>query len=100
MIADVDNSLYLLKTRVHIFTLLQQYKFYFTAENALCEDYATEKLLSKYQMKLVPVVMGKVDYDRFVPPHSYINVMDFDSPKVRHCKVLFRISKYYKVCYH
>lgn len=31
---------------------------------------------------MVPIVMGGDDYARYLPSHSYINVLDFASPKM------------------
>jgi len=64
---------------------LTKYKFYLSFENTLCSEYITEKLwwnaLARHS---VPVVLGgksQRDYLKFLPPHSYINVEDFESPK-------------------
>ncbi|ELU10771.1 hypothetical protein CAPTEDRAFT_75574, partial [Capitella teleta] len=57
------------------------YKFYLAFENSLCEDYVTEKIFKVIEPKVVPIVMGAVDYSRFLPVNSYIDVRDFESPK-------------------
>ena len=61
----------------------QKYKFYLSFENSLCKDYVTEKafrpMISKYPM--VPVVMGYANYSQILPPHSFIDVRWFKSPK-------------------
>ena len=57
------------------------YKFYIGFENSLCPDYVTEKLTAGLLYEAVPVVMGGVDYTAFAPPHSFIDVNDFASPK-------------------
>lgn len=57
------------------------YKFYISFENSLCNDYVTEKLSAALLYDTVPVVMGNVDYTSFAPPHSFIDVSDFSSPK-------------------
>lgn len=61
--------------------LNKDYKFYFAFENSLCEDYVTEKLFNNMKQYIVPVVYGGADYNRFAPPHSYINANDFASAK-------------------
>ena len=58
------------------------YKFYIGFENSLCSDYVTEKLTMALLLDAVPIVMGGVDYTRFAPPHSFIDVNDFGSPKL------------------
>ena len=58
------------------------YKFYLSFENSICIDYYTEKVgWILYMGGMVPVVMGGADYSKFLPPHSYIDVMDFPSPR-------------------
>lgn len=55
------------------------YKFYFSFENSLCIDYVTEKLFLYMSYDIVPVVYGGGDYSQYAPPHSYINVNDFET---------------------
>jgi hypothetical protein len=62
-------------------TLRVEYKFYLAFENSWCPDYVTEKLYRTLQFDTVPIVLGGVDYQRFAPPHSYINALDFSTPK-------------------
>ena len=60
------------------------YKYYLSFENANCRDYMTEKLFVNGLMNdVLPIVMGAhpQDYQRSAPPHSYIHVDDFASPK-------------------
>ncbi|XP_065321167.1 alpha-(1,3)-fucosyltransferase C-like [Gordionus sp. m RMFG-2023] len=54
-------------------------KFYLAFENQLCKDYVTEKAFDTLSLNVVPIVYGAVDYSKVLPPHSYINVYDFDS---------------------
>ena len=61
--------------------LLTKYKFYIAAENSLCPDYVTEKFYRALNSGVIPIVYGGADYTQFAPPHSYINVADFRSPK-------------------
>lgn len=58
----------------------REYKFFLSFENSICRDYTTEKLFHPMNFSVVPVVLGGGDYERHLPPHSYINVMDFPSP--------------------
>ncbi|KAK3581490.1 hypothetical protein CHS0354_031824 [Potamilus streckersoni] len=60
------------------------YKFYLSFENSNCRDYITEKFfVSGLMHDAIPIVMGAApeDYSRAAPPHSYIHVDDFASPK-------------------
>ncbi|XP_064086269.1 uncharacterized protein LOC135201354 [Macrobrachium nipponense] len=53
--------------------------FYLSWENSLCEDYSTEKLWRPMQYGMVPVVYGGGDYDKILPPGSYINSRSFQN---------------------
>lgn len=57
------------------------YFFYFAFENTLCQDYVTEKFSNALSHDVIPVVYGGANYGLFAPPHSYIDALDFDSPK-------------------
>ncbi len=61
--------------------MLDNYKFYFAAENSLCPDYVTEKFYRALKNGIIPIVYGGADYTQYAPPHSYIHVADFRSPK-------------------
>ena len=61
--------------------ILDDYKFYISAENSLCPDYVTEKFYRALGSGAVPVVYGGANYSAYAPPHSFINVADFDSSK-------------------
>ena len=84
-------------------------RFYLSFENALCKDYVTEKTFNalrlntvrsfaslchcsffesfykeealKCKMFQVPIVFGGADYRELLPPGSFINALDFPSPK-------------------
>ncbi|KAK4025318.1 hypothetical protein OUZ56_014393 [Daphnia magna] len=61
--------------------LLDSYKFYVAAENAICADYVSEKFYRALASDIVPIVYGGADYSAYAPPMSYIDVADFVSPK-------------------
>ena len=58
------------------------YKFYLSFENSLCEDYITEKAYRILNLNVVPIVLGHGNYSDVLPPHSFIHVGDYESPKV------------------
>lgn len=58
----------------------QNYKFYLSFENSLCNEYVTEKFFMPLQYAVVPITLGKANYSSFAPPHSFINAMEY-SPK-------------------
>ncbi|RXG58179.1 Alpha-(1,3)-fucosyltransferase C [Armadillidium vulgare] len=62
-------------------TFEKEYKFYFSFENSICHDYITEKLFNVLGYYMVPVVFGAGDYSAVSPPHSYINVKNFENAK-------------------
>ncbi|XP_067657669.1 alpha-(1,3)-fucosyltransferase C-like isoform X2 [Haliotis asinina] len=57
------------------------YKFFFAIENCLCKDYVSEKFWEALRRQQVPVVLGGADYQKFAPPHSFINIADFPDMK-------------------
>ena len=61
--------------------LNRTYKFYLSFENSLCTDYVTEKVYRILNLNVVPIVLGYSNYSAFLPPHSFIDVRDFDSPE-------------------
>ncbi|XP_065158875.1 4-galactosyl-N-acetylglucosaminide 3-alpha-L-fucosyltransferase FUT5-like isoform X2 [Atheta coriaria] len=65
---------------------LAAYRFYLAFENSNCDEYITEKLWwNAYAKDAIPIVMGgapsRRNYAQLLPPHSYINVDDFASPR-------------------
>ena len=62
--------------------LARDYKFYLSFENFICKDYITEKFYrNAIDNNLIPIVVGGGQYNNsnIVPPHSYIDVMDFST---------------------
>ena len=74
---DVENH----GSRRFFAELFDAHKFYLAFENSFCRDYVTEKVWSRMKNDIVPIVLGGADYEKHLPPHSYINVKDFPSPK-------------------
>ena len=75
--------------------LASKYKFYLSFENSRCYEYITEKFFAALKAGMIPVVLGglsKHDYEKIAPPHSFIHVDDFRSPKDL-MKTLYKISK-------
>jgi len=60
----------------------RDYKFVMAFENSLCWDYVTEKFFYNINFDIIPVVLDlHGNYERFAPPKSYINALDFSSVK-------------------
>ncbi|EUB54234.1 Glycoprotein 3-alpha-L-fucosyltransferase A [Echinococcus granulosus] len=60
----------------------ENYKFYLAFENSNCKYYITEKVAGNaYRNGMVPIVLGayKEEYESVLPPHSFINMDDFNS---------------------
>jgi hypothetical protein len=58
------------------------YRFTLAFENAVAEDYVTEKLYDPLVAGSVPVYMGAPNVERLAPsPESYIDVRDFPDPR-------------------
>ena len=60
-----------------------EYLFYVAFENSDCTDYVTEKTWrNSLQAGMVPIVWSRnVNYTQLLPPHSFISIGDFSSPK-------------------
>uniref|UniRef100_X1YV05 Fucosyltransferase n=1 Tax=Capitella teleta TaxID=283909 RepID=X1YV05_CAPTE len=59
----------------------KNYKFYFSFENSVCDDYYTEKFTRFLRVDVIQVVLGSVDYHKFLPKGSFLDVRNFASPK-------------------
>ncbi|CEP17388.1 hypothetical protein [Parasitella parasitica] len=62
--------------------LIAEYKFYLSAENSNCEDYATEKLYDTLSLSAVPIVDGPPSYNGYIPTNRSVIYMDaYPDPK-------------------
>ena len=62
--------------------LSKNYFFYLSFENTFCKDYMTEKVFKMYDsVDLIPVVMGGADYNKYLPPRTFVNTADFNSAR-------------------
>ena len=57
----------------------QTYPFYLAYENALCDDYVTERFYLALSANMIPVVSNWANMSRIAPKHSYIDMKDFGS---------------------
>ena len=65
-----------------LFKVLSQYKFMIVFENAICEDYITEKLWRTFKVSTVPIYKGSPSVMDWSPDnHSIILADKFSSPK-------------------
>ena len=57
------------------------YMFYLAFENGFCPGYLTEKIWGSLTGNVLPVVMGGLDYSKYLPPNSFLDVRNFTSPQ-------------------
>ena len=55
------------------------YKFFFAIENSICSGYITEKFFDTLKLDIVPVVLGRVGYESWIPRSGFINAADYAS---------------------
>lgn len=55
------------------------YRFYAAFENSICTEYVTEKFYRALDRNIIPLVYGGLNYTQHAPPHSFIDVADFES---------------------
>ncbi|GFO44866.1 alpha-(1,3)-fucosyltransferase c-like [Plakobranchus ocellatus] len=61
--------------------LSEKYFFYLAFENSLCKDYVTEKFFKIFKgVNTIPVVRGGADHKRLLPPNTYVDAADFETP--------------------
>ncbi|XP_062588450.1 alpha-(1,3)-fucosyltransferase fut-1-like [Saccostrea cucullata] len=61
----------------------RDYKFYFAFENNICKDYTTEKLFNVFlgNLDVIPVINGPKNAVEYIPNGTFINALDFPSPR-------------------
>nr|XP_055209408.1 alpha-(1,3)-fucosyltransferase 11 isoform X2 [Gorilla gorilla gorilla] len=65
-----------------LLAFLSRYKFHLALENAICNDYMTEKLWRPMHLGAVPVYRGSPSVRDWMPNnHSVILIDDFESPQ-------------------
>lgn len=63
---------------------LENYLFYLAFEDYICDQFITEKTFKyAYGKGAVPIIMGSSTGDmfQFLPPYSYLRVLDFLAPE-------------------
>ena len=57
----------------------ENYKFYLSFENSVCEDYVTEKYYNIMQRTIIPVTYNGANMSLYGPPHSSINALEYET---------------------
>nr|XP_054773223.1 alpha-(1,3)-fucosyltransferase 11-like [Lytechinus pictus] len=64
------------------YDFISKYKFHLAFENAICDDYITEKFFRPFHVGSVPIYKGSPSAHDWAPSKkSFINVDQFDSPE-------------------
>lgn len=98
---DIYGRYHLPLPQQELLPTISQYSFYLAFENSQHEDYITEKLWrNALSSGTVPVVLGppRENYERFLPPDSFIHVDDFASARdlARYLQELSRDAERYQ----
>ncbi|XP_056593528.1 alpha-(1,3)-fucosyltransferase 10 [Triplophysa dalaica] len=75
-----------------LYHLLSQYKFLLAFENAVCEDYITEKLWRPLKMGVVPVYYGAPNVGMWLPDDRSAVVVNPDQPPEELARYLKRLD--------
>ncbi|XP_064164082.1 alpha-(1,3)-fucosyltransferase 10 isoform X2 [Anguilla rostrata] len=73
--------------------ILAQYKFILAFENAVCDDYITEKLWRPLKLGVVPVYYGAPNVRAWLPSNRSAVVVDPDEPPERLARYLRRLDE-------
>ena len=57
----------------------ENYKFYLSFENSVCEDYVTEKYYNIMRHNIIPVTYNGANMSLYGPPHSSINALEYET---------------------
>ena len=67
-------------SKEHCYKMLEtNYRYYLSFENSICQDYVTEKFFKPMEHDVLPISLNGADMNQISPPHSSINILDFNS---------------------
>ncbi|XP_062340703.1 alpha-(1,3)-fucosyltransferase 10 isoform X1 [Osmerus eperlanus] len=75
------------------YQILAQYKFILAFENAICDDYITEKLWRPLKLGVVPVYYGAPNVRKWLPGNMSAIVVDVDKPPEKLADYLKRLDE-------
>lgn len=74
------------------YQILARYKFILAFENAICDDYITEKLWRPLKLGVVPVYYGAPNIETWLPGEKSAIVVDPDEPPEKLAQLLKRLD--------
>ncbi|MDI9244972.1 glycosyltransferase family 10 [Marinobacter sp. CHS3-4] len=77
--ADMVNFRGPLNPHIKKYLTINKYKFNFTIENVIVNNYISEKILDSFLALSVPVYLGSPEVDRWIPKSCYVDIRDFDN---------------------
>jgi len=63
----------------HKHQTLHRYKFHFVLENAIVDNYLSEKIFDAFVSLTVPVYLGSPVVEQYIPKACFIDIRDFES---------------------
>jgi len=77
----VDMSNYKGELYPHMkkYTVLNQYKFNFIVENAIVDNFLSEKILDSFLSLSIPVYLGSPVVEKWIPKSCFVDMRDFGS---------------------
>jgi alpha-1,3-fucosyltransferase len=61
--------------------LSKNYKYYFSFENNVCDNYVTDQFFDILKYDLVPIIFKSFDHDNYVPNNAFINANQYSTAK-------------------
>lgn len=61
--------------------LNREYMFYLAFENALCDEYVTEKFFANYNFDIILITRSKYENNSRLPKDVFLSTDNFESPK-------------------
>ncbi|KFM80284.1 Glycoprotein 3-alpha-L-fucosyltransferase A, partial [Stegodyphus mimosarum] len=77
-----DHKCYPSQSAICYDTILNRYKFYLSFENAICNDYVTEKFYNIFNYNIIPIVFGGANYSTVAPKGTFIDANDYPQPRL------------------
>lgn len=76
---EMENYKGVLEPHSKKYEVLNDYKFNFIIENAIVDNFISEKILDSFLSLSIPVYLGSPEVDKWIPKKCYIDIRDFSS---------------------